>query len=361
MEPTGTTVRVDERTIMFSRAGLKPGTEQFYKYYLEHPDQLERDDKFRSLPGLLQPGSLYYNPLVFKAADSTFDSVSALHDRIDGEVNPYPVVTDPAKLTQFIVNWCLSLGGHSAGITHLKATHLYSVGGRKHHYGQPVQNDHQYAIAFTLEMDYQIVKMAPQGPITLESSAQYLRAGSIAVTLAAFIRNLGYPARAHIDGNYQVRCPQVARDAGLGEIGRMSLLMTPDLGPRVRIAVVTTSIPLHCTPAKTDSSVPDFCRICNKCAVNCPANAISYYKIADQDGDWRINQEACYSYWCKSGTDCGRCLSVCPYSHRKNLFHDSIRFFVRKSCIFRRMAVSLDNFFYGRKPGMQKLDDWMGK
>ncbi|MFQ6103859.1 MAG: hypothetical protein ACE5OP_06150 [Candidatus Glassbacteria bacterium] len=52
------------------------------------------------------------------------------------------------------------------------------------------------------------------------------------------IRNLGYPARTHIDGNYRVVCPLVARDAGIGEIGRMGLLMTPRLGPRVRIAVV---------------------------------------------------------------------------------------------------------------------------
>ena len=47
-------------------------------------------------------------------------------------------------------------------------------------------------------------------------------------------------ARAHIDGNYQVIAPLVARDAGLGTIGRMGLLMTPELGPRVRLAVVTT-------------------------------------------------------------------------------------------------------------------------
>ena len=44
------------------------------------------------------------------------------------------------------------------------------------------------------------------------------RAGQIAVQLAAFCRELGYPARAHIDANYQVIAPLVARDAGLGAI-----------------------------------------------------------------------------------------------------------------------------------------------
>ena len=46
------------------------------------------------------------------------------------------------------------------------------------------------------------------------------------VQLGYLIRSLAYPARTHIDGNYRVIAPLVARDAGLGEIGRMGLLMT---------------------------------------------------------------------------------------------------------------------------------------
>lgn len=58
--------------------------------------------------------------------------------------------------------------------------------------------------------------------------------------MSAFLNKPGFNSRAHIDGDYELICPLVARDAGLGEIGRMGLLMTPRLGPRVRIAVVTT-------------------------------------------------------------------------------------------------------------------------
>ena len=78
----------------------------------------------------------------------------------------------------------------------------------------------------------------------MESARRYLDSGAIAVQLALFLKGIGYRARAHIDGNYRVVCPLVARDAGLGEIGRMGILMTPALGPRVRIAVVTTDFPL---------------------------------------------------------------------------------------------------------------------
>jgi hypothetical protein len=76
----------------------------------------------------------------------------------------------------------------------------------------------------------------------MESAKQYVEASRVAVSLAAAIRYLGFPARAHIDGSYRVICPLIARDAGLGEIGRISLLMTPQHGPRVRLGVVTTSL-----------------------------------------------------------------------------------------------------------------------
>ena len=83
-------------------------------------------------------------------------------------------------------------------------------------------------------MDKEMVDTAPLGPTAMESAQQYVDSGIVALQLAQFIRRLGYSARAHIDGNYRVVCPLVARDAGLGELGRMGLLMTPDLGPRVQ-------------------------------------------------------------------------------------------------------------------------------
>jgi reductive dehalogenase len=359
MQETDHIKSVDERITMFSRAELEPGSPRFKQYYRDHPEHIESDGKFRAQPGLLEPGSLFYDPLIFSSASATFNTVASLHEFTDGEVNPQPVAIDPVKITGFVKNWCLSQGAHSVGITILKPEHLYSTGGRRHNYGEPVENTHKLAIVFTVEMDYDRVRMAPRAPITLESSAQYLRAGTIAVNLAGFIRKLGYPARAHIDGRYQVRCPQIARDAGLGEIGRMSLLMTPGLGPRVRIAVVTTDMPMVCSKSAPDPSVNDFCRTCLKCAYNCPAGAITFSSKPAGQADWIMDQAACYTYWCKSGTDCGRCMAVCPYSHRSNLFHRIVRFLVKESRLFRISAVIMDDWFYGKRPRIRKKHDWM--
>jgi epoxyqueuosine reductase QueG len=153
----------------------------------------------------------------------------------------------------------------------------------------------------------------------------------------------------------------VARDAGLGELGRMGLLMTPKLGPRVRISVVTTDIPLLIDNRNAEYSVTDFCRMCKKCAVACPSKAISFEDKNEIDGvkRWQINSEACFSLWCTMGTDCGRCIAVCPYSHHDNLFHNFIRLGIKNSKVFRKFAVEMDDAIYGRKPATANLPDWL--
>ena len=176
----------------------------------------------------------------------------------------------------------------------------------------------------------------------------------MAVQLADLIKRLGFQARAHIDGNYRVICPLVARDAGLGELGRMGLLMTPRLGPRVRIAVVTTDLPLETDSPFSDPTTVAFCMDCMKCARSCPSRAISFTDPeADEEGvvRWTIDSEACFTLWAKLGTDCARCMAVCPYSHPDNAVHGLARRAARRSGIARRALLELDDLFYGRRPG----------
>jgi ferredoxin len=368
--PTGTTAlpgeetpttRIDERDTMFSRQHLEPGSARFEDYYRDNPDKREPDDSFRAEPGLLQLGARNYNPYAFSAADASFATVEQLRALVDGPVAPHLVQSDPAEMTRFVKCWAVKLGARGVGVTELRDYHKYTVVGRGADYGQPVKLNHQFAIAVTVQMDRRMLDSAPLGSIVMESAQQYLASGAIAIQLAEFIRRLGYPARAHIDGNYRVVCPLVARDAGLGEIGRMGLLMTPDLGPRVRIAVVTTDLPLNADHRRHDMAVIDFCTECKKCAEACPSRAISFEERSVIHGAkrWRIDSEACFTLWCKLGTDCGRCVSVCPYSHPDNLLHRMVRFGVRRSAPFRKAAVKLDDVFYGRTPPPDDLPRWM--
>ncbi|MGW8315549.1 MAG: 4Fe-4S dicluster domain-containing protein, partial [Bacteroidales bacterium] len=335
-------------------------------YYRQHPEFKEPDDRARQSPGLLSPSSKQFHAPTFLAAESNFRMIDTLASLCSGENVTQTAVgspsqdVNPAGATRFVLGWLRKNRAHSAGITFLRDHHLYSHKGRGAHHGEPIQNHHQYAIALTVEMDHQMMQSAPAGPSVMESSEQYLHSGVLALKLALFIRKMGYGATAHIDGNYEVICPLVAMDAGLGTIGRMGLLITPRLGPRVRIAVVTTDMPLLPSKGGYDPTILHFCENCRKCATNCPVTAIPEGPRTRVDGTtrWRINSEKCYQFWTVSGTDCGRCISVCPYSHPDNFLHRFVRWGIKNNLLFRHLAIKLEDVIYSRRPVVRPLTVW---
>ncbi|HSR32005.1 MAG TPA: reductive dehalogenase domain-containing protein [Anaerolineae bacterium] len=354
--------RIDERDIMFARADLEPGSRNYETYYTLRPENRASDDKTRALPGLLSPNASEANRLVFDATHATFDMIKTLHVDADRPATSEETRVAPSAITDYIKGLATYWGAHTVGVTELKPYHVYTHIGRGHdQYGASINLEHRYAIAFTVEMDHAMVSTAPAAPTLLESSRQYANAAQIAIQLANFIRSQGYPARAHIDGNYRVVAPLVARDAGLGEIGRMGLLMTPTLGPRVRLSAVTTNLPLISDPRTDEPSVLDFCQVCEKCADNCPVRAIPYGDRHEIDGAlrWRINQDICYRYWCVTGTDCARCMAVCPYSYPAGLVHNLVRWSVRRSGAARRAVIWMDRISYGSTPAPKPAPSWV--
>jgi reductive dehalogenase len=354
--------RFDERDIMFARWRLVPGSPQFKSYYAMRPENRAVDDEFRALPGLLSLTASKANPLAFASAEASFSLTGALREEVDGPVAPAGSKFTAAQMTSYIKGLARYYGAYTVGITELQSYHVYShIGRGSGEYGAPITLDHRYAIAFTVEMDHAITGTGPNASISMESARQYVEAARVALQLGYLIRWLGYPARAHIDGNYRVIAPLVARDAGLGEIGRMGLLMTPELGPRVRLGVVTTDLPLIPDQRDYDTSVIDFCCICQKCAETCPGQSIPTGDREEIDGAlrWRINPDSCFRYWNLVGTDCGRCMAVCPYSHPNNAAHNLVRWAVRRSGMARRAALWMDDVFYGRKPAPRPAPGWV--
>jgi reductive dehalogenase len=339
-----------------------PGSRAYESYYEDHPEFLLADEKSRKAPGLLNKNSKYYHRGTYAAAKASQEMVEHLGKLIYDHKgpDPEPAKVDPHKTSAFITHWLKGSGAHSIGFTRLEDYHLYSHKGRGPRSGSPIRRKHQHAIALTVEMNHRMMQSAPQGSTIMESCDQYLQSGVLALKLAAWIRELGYEASAHIDGNYELICPLVAADAGLGTIGRMGLLMTPRLGPRVRISVVTTNLPLSYSRVKPDTTSLHFCQFCKKCTRVCPASAIPDGPRATIDGArrWQIDSERCYHFWTTSGTDCGRCITVCPYSHPDTGFHRFIRWGIKNNLLFRHLAIKLDDLFYGQKPAVKAMPHW---
>ena len=356
------TERVDERCVMFARARYNPGDERYEAFYAEFPDLKEIDDSLRAMPNLGEPGGASFDRLNAAVMESLFDWIERIRETVDGPVAAERVEMSAAVAAERLKGFALRLGAVSAGTTAVNPAHVYSrIGRGLGEWGAEIDAAaHPYALVFAVEMESEMMAAAPLQPVVTESSRQYVEAAKIALVIAEYLRLLGYPARAHIDGNYRLVLPQIAADAGLGEVGRLSLLITPEYGPRVRLGAVTTTLELP-QDEPISFGVKDFCDVCLKCAHNCPSAALPKGEQEELRGTryWRMTPEKCYRYWRRIGTDCGLCISVCPYSHPSGLMHSFVRAACRRSAVSRRVFAWADDVIYGRMPRSTRYPAWM--
>jgi epoxyqueuosine reductase len=142
----------------------------------------------------------------------------------------------------------------------------------------------------------------------------------LSASLAKYIRALGYPASPC--GNDTAQSIPLAIDAGLGELGRNGLLISPEYGPRQRICKVFTDLPLQ-PDRPIDFGMRSFCETCHICASACPADAIRWEErttdrtsISNRAGilRWPVDVARCYLFWKENGTDCSNCIATCPWA-----------------------------------------------
>jgi len=346
--------RVDERDAVFHRFyRLQPGTPEFEAYYEAHPDKRAFDDEVRALPHLSAPGARTYDPLASPMMDALDGQTTHLAET--GDLAPPttpPTDAPPQVLTATLKGFARYLGADLVGCTSLDPAWIYShVGRGRGPWGSPIELDHTHAIAIAVRMDHDMVRHAPDLPPATETTLRYLQSAVIARVLASYIMRLGFRARAHFDGDYQVMCVPVAADAGLGELGRLGLLVTPQFGPRVRLAVVSTDLPLTQDPP-LHFGVQQFCEQCLKCATCCPSRSVDAGVKQLHNGveKWRSEQDSCYRTWRRYGSDCALCVKVCPYSHRRTPSHQLVRWATAHNPLARSLAVVADDLAYGRRP-----------
>ena len=295
----------------------------------------------------------------------------------DGHYN-YPRVpdgmklaeNDPTSITRGVKKAAGFFGASLVGVCELDRRWLYSPaylitpdGGQTTE--NEIPDEFRYAIAIAVEMDYEAINCSPAHPASAATGTGYSRMAFTAGLLAQYIRGLGYQAIPC--GNDTACSIPIAIDAGLGEIARNGLLITPQYGPRVRLAKVLTDMPLI-PDQPIEFGVWDFCLLCEKCAQKCPSRSIMFgnasqkpHNISNREGvmTWHINAETCLNFWATNGTDCSNCIRTCPFNKPAGMLHDWVRWGISHSPWLNKMFLWGDDLMgYGRQG--DPVDFWMG-
>ncbi|MBI3090445.1 MAG: 4Fe-4S dicluster domain-containing protein [Candidatus Tectomicrobia bacterium] len=282
----------------------------------------------------------------------------------DGPLNPQRVeVRNPAKMSEIIKGVGKFLGASEVGICELDPAYVYSHRGLRIDFykgraGTPITLTHRYAISILIEMDYPNFRNSPGFIDDAAVGKGYLETAKVAVSLAGYIRELGYPAKAHFHLEEEVLHIPIAVMAGLGELARNGSMITRKYGPRHRLATVTTDLPLA-VDQPVDLGVQKLCRMCTKCAVSCPVQAIpkeNELPVIRGVQKWYLDNDACATYWTanwKRWNSCARCIAVCPWNRPWNRRQRLATWLVPRSKLARRLLLKLDDLLRGKRPNPQ--------
>lgn len=267
-----------------------------------------------------------------------------------------PIPDDPQEIANHIKSMCYFLEADMVGICELPEWAWFS-----HDYdGQPIEPKHKYAIVLLIDQGQQTMAAASGDDWIsgAQSFVAYTRGASIALAVADYIRQLGYDATPHTTDDSDVNHIPLTLLAGLGELSRMGeVVLNPFMGPRFKTTVITTDLPLA-IDKPIDFGLQDFCRLCQKCARECPPRAISFGEKVMFNGYemWKPDVESCARYRIMNpgGSSCGRCLKVCPFNKPGLLRYRLALWFAIHVPASRKLLIWLDDWLdYG-----QRVTEW---
>ncbi|MBY6160717.1 4Fe-4S dicluster domain-containing protein [Mameliella alba] len=284
----------------------------------------------------------------------------------DTPVSPDTVpIDDPGAMAQEIKRVARFFGAHLCGITDFDQRWLYAARVDTRDMSEAAHDLPEgltSVIVLGHEMDLDLVATYPSALAGAATGKAYSHEASVVLQLAAFIRNLGYQAVPSMNDTALV-IPYAVK-AGLGEYARNQMVITPDLGPRLRFSKIFTDLPLaHDAPRKL--GVAEFCAICTRCADACPVKALPYGPPSTNAPNrsaikgvrkWTSDAEKCFGFWAKLASDCAICLRVCPFNRDYDRW--PARLWRRLALSrFRRLALWLARAHGSRK----KPAEWWGR
>lgn len=351
----------DERDMVFSRIGLTQGTKEYKNYYKMHPELKEEDDHLRfgmennmakqmnKTPEQMQKmmklmrilSKMPFIPLKgitpdgmppYQTADKKLDAVrnsicglliknannlSKQAERTP--VNSNQLSIDPATATTHIKELAKYYGADLVGIVKLQKEHLYSHKGAMMGMGKSgkeIKLNHKYAIVVASALDKDLINRAPHSEQVLGTMKGYANSCDVCSNLVIHLKKMGYDSIGDNFINYLSPTTPLAIEAGIGQMGRSNMCVSKEYGTRMKMGAVLTNLELI-ADSPIDFGLTEFCKICRLCAKNCPSKAISQEDnptIENGELYWKHKSTKCMEMWSKVGTDCGICMSSCPFS-----------------------------------------------
>ena len=179
----------------------------------------------------------------------------------------------------------------------------------------------RYTIVVCQEMKKDKIDQAPDFEAGKEVMRVYGSLGLVVNDIARWLRKKGIRSHSNHPLGGLVNTPSLAGKAGLGWIGRNGLLITPEYGPRVRIAPVFIEHKyFEFTDNRDHDWIEEYCTMCERCRKECPGEAIyteSVVLFDNIDGidtmRTCIDRNKCFPFFSKT-LGCSVCVKVCPFS-----------------------------------------------
>jgi len=244
----------------------------------------------------------------------------------------------------------------------------------------------KYAIVCTIRHQLYALRMSPSYLSDGIVGKAYDQMDITQYRIKAFLQSIGYYGAGAGTWGMTMR-PAWGVLTGLGELGRIHEIVTPQWGPMIRTTmVVFTDLPLP--PSNPiDAGINRFCRSCTKCADVCPGTAIPFntepdYVMTDVNDPamnpdhlqpqffnnapgykrWPLNHYACATYWQETDTYCGLCNAECVFNkERLSSIHEFVKPVIANTSILNGFFVNMDVAYgYGVKPE-EEWEEWWDK
>lgn len=345
----------NEQDMIFARVKSDPGFDHYRQGIFTHsPAMIKagKEGKGRAELALTSASWTVYDSYQQAFSWQELEGVSG--KKAVGQAPPLDKI-DPVDLAEKVKRAARLAGACDTGIAELDRRWIYTHDRHGEAFQLPAGVDK--AVVMLVEMDQDGMATSPHWTSSAATGMGYSRMAFMQAILAEFIRDLGFTAIPA--GNDTGISVPLAIDAGLGEVGRHGLLITPRWGSRVRICKVFTDLPLAIDDLLS-LGTHRFCVTCKRCAEDCPSQSIPHddeptwegYGKSNNPGvyKWYVNVESCYRFWVENGNECSNCVRACPFTKEEGRSHDLIRWFIKHAPPLNRVWLAGDKLMgYGKQ------------